>query len=133
VSALGMMVGAWSMLVQIVAPQASVEPPQGAHEAQDVYTATVSAYSCDANPANSMHPCGPFRDGSTPRTALHGLVAAGPYEWIGETIHVEGFGSVTLVDTPRNAWYGNSPHIDLFMQFDDAIRWGIQERKVYLR
>jgi hypothetical protein len=107
-----------------------VEPPQGAHEAQDVYTATVSAYSCDANPANSMWPCGPFRDGSTPHSGLHGIVAAGPYEWLGETIHVEGFGSVTLVDTPRNGWYGNSPHIDVFMSYRDAIVWGIQQREI---
>jgi hypothetical protein len=34
------------------------------------------------------------------------------------------------VDTPRNGWYGDSPHIDLFMNFDAAIQWGIQERTV---
>jgi hypothetical protein len=127
----GMMVGAWSMLIQIIAPMPPVAAPEAAHEAQGVYAATVSAYSCDAHPANSMHPCGPFRDGSTPHAALHGLVAAGPYEWLGETIHVEGFGSVTLVDTPRNAWYGSSPHIDLFMTYRDAIVWGIQQRNVW--
>jgi hypothetical protein len=94
------------------------------------YAAVISAYSCDAHPANGMHPCGLFRDGSTPHAGLHGLVAAGPYEWLGETIHVEGFGSVTLVDTPRNAWYGDRPHIDLFLSYPAAVRWGIQERTV---
>jgi 3D (Asp-Asp-Asp) domain-containing protein len=131
VSALGMMVGAWSMLVQIVAPQASVEPPQGAHEAQSAYVATVSAYSCDANPANPMNPCGPFRDGTRPHNGLHGLVAAGPYEWLGETVHIEGYGDVLIRDTPRNAWYGDSPHIDVFMSYRGAINWGIQQRQIW--
>jgi 3D (Asp-Asp-Asp) domain-containing protein len=133
VSALAWMVGTWSMLVSIVAPMPPVASPEVAHEAQTVYMATATAYSCDDRPDNPMSPCGPFRDGSTPHSGLHGIVAAGPYEWLGRVIYVEGYGSVRLTDTPRNAWYGDSPHIDLFMQFDDAIRWGIQERKVYLK
>jgi hypothetical protein len=148
---LGMMVGAWSMLVSIMAPtpvdalegaqalksdhmsdstQIAIETQEGAFSAPTArqYQATVSAYSCDAHPANPMHPCGPFRDGSRPSSALHGLVAAGPYEWLGEVIHIEGYGSVTLVDTPRTAWYGDRPHIDLFLPYGAAIQWGIQER-----
>jgi 3D (Asp-Asp-Asp) domain-containing protein len=132
-SALGLMVGAWSMLVQVLAPQATVSDSGAAGEAQGVYTATVSAYSCDAHPANRMHPCGPFRDGTRPHSGLHGLVAAGPYEWLGRTVYIEGYGAVTLVDTPRTPWYGDSPHIDLFMEYDDAVRWGIQERRAWTR
>jgi hypothetical protein len=134
VSALAWMVGTWSMLVSIVAPPPPEIPPVSdsgaAHEAQVVYTATVSAYSCDANPANAMHPCGPFRDGSVPHSRLHGIVAAGPYEWLGRVVFVDGFGSVEIRDTPRNAWIDGKPHIDLFLSFPDAVNWGIQSRKI---
>jgi 3D (Asp-Asp-Asp) domain-containing protein len=131
-SVLAAMVGAWSMLVQIVASAPVVESSLHENPAP-VYQATVSAYSCDAHPANRMHPCGPFRDGTRPSPVLHGLVAAGPYEWLGRTVYIEGYGAVTLVDTPRTPWYGDSPHIDLFMEFDDAVRWGIQERQAWTR
>jgi hypothetical protein len=118
------------MLVSIVAPPPPVASPEVAHEAQDVYTATVSAYSCDAIPANSMHPCGPFRDGSTPHAGLHGLVAACPLEWLGSVVTVEGWGALYCRDTPRNGWYGNQPHIDVFTSYPAAVQWGIQERTV---
>jgi 3D (Asp-Asp-Asp) domain-containing protein len=130
-SVLAAMVGAWSMLVQVLAPAPVVE--SSLHENPATYQAVVSAYSCDAHPANRMHPCGPFRDGTRPSPVLHGLVAAGPYEWLGRTVYIEGYGAVTLVDTPRTPWYGDSPHIDLFMEFDDAVRWGIQERQAWTR
>jgi hypothetical protein len=130
-----MMVGAWSMLVSIVAPTpvAPLEVPQiaqeVAHEAQSVYMATVSAYSCDDRPDNSMSPCGLFRDGSTPHSGLHGIVAACPLEWLGRVVTVEGWGALRCRDTPRTGWYGSQPHIDVFTSFPAAIRWGIQERK----
>lgn len=94
------------------------------------YEAIVSAYSCDNYAANGMYPCGPFRDGTRPHSGLHGVVAAGPVEWLGRTVHIEGYGAVRLVDTPRTAWYGEKVHIDVFLAFPDAVRWGIQERSV---
>jgi hypothetical protein len=132
-SALGLMVGAWSMLVQVLAPQATVSDSGAAGEAQGVYTATVSAYSCDAHPANRMHPCGPFRDGTRPSPALHGLVAACPLEWLGRTVTVEGWGALRCRDTPRTGWYGDSPHIDVFTSYPAALEWGIQERRAWTR
>jgi hypothetical protein len=94
------------------------------------YRGVISAYSCDQHPRNRMYPCGPFRDGTAPHRGLHGVVAACPLEWLGDSVTVEGYGVVRCVDTPRNGWYGDSPHIDLFMNFDAAIQWGIQERTV---
>src|SRR5687768_11865385 len=90
------------------APPALVEPVT-------VYDGVISAYSCDPHPANAMWPCGLFRDGTRPQDALHGRVAAGPLEWLGQTVYIEGYGEVLLVDTPRHGWYGARPHIDLFM------------------
>jgi hypothetical protein len=128
-SALGLMVGAWSMLVQIVAPAPVVESSPAENPAP-TYQAVVSAYSCDAHPANRMHPCGPFRDGTRPSPALHGLVAACPLEWLGRTVTVEGWGALRCRDTPRTGWYGDSPHIDVFTGYPAAIQWGIRERMV---
>lgn len=90
----------------------------------------ISAYSCDPVPANPMAPCGLFRNGQTPSPALHGKVAACPYEWLGESVTIEGYGVVRCVDTPRDGWYGARVHIDLFMAYPDAIEWGIRERMV---
>jgi hypothetical protein len=96
------------------------------------FTAVISAYSCDNHAHNSMYPCGLFRDGSRPTPDLHGLVAAGPYEWLGRAIYIEGYGTVRLVDTPRHGWYGDKPHIDLFLAYPDAVQWGIRERPISL-
>jgi hypothetical protein len=128
------------------APQAAVAPLEGhtsvsPHIAVETrvpplesprthFRGVISAYSCDQHPRNRMYPCGPFRDGTAPHRGLHGVVAACPLEWLGDSVTVEGYGVVRCVDTPRNGWYGDSPHIDLFMNFDAAIQWGIQERTV---
>lgn len=121
----------WAAFVGIVAPAPAVVE-SSLIENLSTFTAVVSAYSCDAHPANPMHPCGAFRDGSRPTPERHGLVAAGPYEWLGRTIHIEGYGDVLLVDTPRHGWYGDKPHIDLFLPFQDAVRWGIPELPITL-
>lgn len=127
-----LIVGGWAYFIG-PAPAPVESPPAPVVEVAPVaYEATVSAYSCDNHPANTMWPCGPFRDGTRPHSGLHGLVAAGPYEWLGRTVHIEGYGDVRLVDTPRTGWYGNSPHIDLFMGYGAAVNWGIQDRRVYL-
>lgn len=94
-------------------------------------TGYVSAYSCDKNVANRMYPCGNFRDGSRPSPDLHGVVAACPYEWLGDLVTVEGYGTVRCTDTPRNGWVGGKPHIDLFMSYPAALNWGIREIAVY--
>jgi len=98
---------------------AAVVPPQ------PVY-GYVSAFSCDDHQNNTMYPCGAFRDGSTPHSDLHGLVAACPLERLGQRVRVAGIGVVECRDTPRNGWVNGMEHIDLFMGYEDALRWSIQ-------
>jgi hypothetical protein len=93
-------------------------------------TATITAFSCDAHPANGMHPCGPFRDGTAAAARLHGVVAACPYEHIGDTFVIDGFGAVLCRDTPRHPYLNGLIHLDLFMSYPAAVEWGIQTREV---
>lgn len=73
-----------------------------------------------------MYPCGAFRDGSTPHSDLHGLVAACPLERLGQRVRVAGIGVVECRDTPRNGWVNGMAHIDLFMGYGEAMEWGIK-------
>jgi hypothetical protein len=94
-------------------------------------TATITAFSCDAHPANGMHPCGLFRDGTQPRPGLHGIVAACPYEHIGDTFVIDGFGAVECRDTPRHPYLNGLIHLDLFLSYPAAVEWGIQRREIW--
>lgn len=111
-------------LAVVAIPAAAPEPPL-----PPVYAYT-SAYSCDAHQNNRMYPCGAFRDGSTPHDGLHGIVAACPLERLGQRVWVAGVGVVKCVDTPRNGWVNGMAHIDLFLPYGEAVRWGIREVEI---
>jgi hypothetical protein len=105
-------------------------PLAASGEATGGIPAVITAFSCDAHPANSMHPCGPFRDGTAAAAGLHGVVAACPYEHIGDTFVIDGFGAVLCRDTPRHPYLNGLIHLDLFMSYPAAVEWGIQTREV---
>lgn len=105
-------------------PAAAPEPPP-----PPVYAYT-SAYSCDAHQNNRMYPCGAFRDGSTPSSDLHWLVAACPLERLGQRVRVAGVGVVECRDTPQNGVVNGLDHIDLFLPYGEAVGWGIQVMEI---
>lgn len=111
-------------LTVVAIPAAAPDPPQ-----PPVYAYT-SAYSCDSHPDNRMYPCDAFRDGSTPHSDLHGLVAACPLDRLGQRVRVAGVGVVKCVDTPRNGWVDGMVHIDVFMGYGEAVGWGIREVEI---
>jgi hypothetical protein len=134
------MVGAWSMLVQIVAPtpQTPVEahtasektespiillsPPTTQEGASESVRAYVSAYTCQQVAANPMFPCNTTRWGNDPFT--HG--AACPESWAWKSVQVGGVWYV-CDDTPRHSYVNGLPHIDLRLStYAAAVRWGIQ-------
>jgi hypothetical protein len=110
----------------VFTPQPVSEPSLSAPQPIRERVETFPALFGHPHPANPMFPCGPFRDGSTPHAGLHGLVAACPLEWLGSVVTVEGWGALECRDTPRNGWYGDTPHIDVFTSYAAAVRWGIQ-------
>jgi hypothetical protein len=119
-----------SPVIQVDALEARVPPLESPTEGASEL-ATITAFSCDAHPANSMHPCGPFRDGTAAAAGLHGVVAACPYEHIGDTFVIDGFGAVLCRDTPRHPYLNGLIHLDLFMSYPAAVEWGIQEREIW--
>lgn len=61
-----------------------------------------------------------------------GQTVACPVEWARERIYVQGYGVRWCEDTPARGWYGDSPHIDLFLgSRQEALNHGIQELKVW--
>ena len=111
-------IGGWAAFI-LITPAPPPDPPS--------LIGYVSAYSCDAHPSNSMHPCGLFRDGSTPHDGLHGLVAACPLERMGQSVWVQGWGVLRCVDTPRTEYVDGMAHIDAFTALPQAWEWGVQE------
>jgi hypothetical protein len=146
-SALGMMVGAWSMLVQIVAPQASVEPPQGAQATESPIivvdttegdnaasvtlqsvTVTATFYTCQNVAANPMFPCALTRDGTNP--ALPGMAC--PLSWLGRVYQVPEFGALRCDDTGAHDYLRGLPHVDIRVPtYAAAVRGGIGEREIW--
>jgi hypothetical protein len=146
-SAFGMMVGAWSMLVQIVAPAPPVAPLEGAQSAErtivvvdttegdnapsvTLQSVTVMAtfYTCQNVAANPMAPCALTRDGSDPATP--GMAC--PLSWLGRVYQVEGFGALRCDDTGRHDYLYGLPHVDIRVPtYAAAVEHGIQERVIW--
>jgi hypothetical protein len=144
------MVGAWSMLVQIVAPtpQIATSPSEGAEstvspviQLDDSETrvpplesltegvrVVATHYTCQNVAANPMAPCGLTRDGSDP--ALPGMAC--PLSWLGRVYRVEGFGALRCDDTGRHDYLRGLPHIDIRVPtYAAAVEHGIQERTIW--
>lgn len=118
------LVGTWAGVVLPFITPAPIDPPPPPPYGY------ISSYSCDNHPDNPMHPCGKFRDGSTPDPSLHGLVAACPLERLGQSVWVDGWGVLRCVDTPRTPYVDGMAHIDVFTTFPEAEVWGIQTRRI---
>lgn len=108
--------------IPFVAVPVSV-PPAG-----QFYYATVTAYSCDPHRNNPMGACHTFADGTSAIGAAY--VVACPREWRGGALVIYG-ATYICRDTPRVDWYGNSPHIDIYMGSHsgahlDAVTHGIR-------
>lgn len=88
-------------------------------------TALVTAYTCEAHPANPMHPCGVPRWGEAADAWKPGLAC--PVAWRGQWVRVPGHGTLQCDDTPRDDYIGGLPHLDLRLAtYDAAMRWGVR-------
>jgi hypothetical protein len=91
------------------------------------YDATITAYS----PATVDSRWGGIARW-TGEPPIVGITAACPEEWREQWIYVQNYGWRRCEDTPRDGWYGDSPHIDLHLATHEAaINHGIQRLTVW--
>lgn len=61
-----------------------------------------------------------------------GYTVACPVEWARARVYIQGYGVRWCEDTPRDGWYGDKPHLDLFLgSRQEALQHGIRELKVW--
>lgn len=88
--------------------------------AEDV---VATAYTCEENPANPMHPCGPLRWGGD----IHSAGMACPAEWRGRTFDVPEMSILTCDDTQEIDVWDGLPHVDIRVPtLGEARSWGLR-------
>ncbi|HBY97492.1 MAG TPA: hypothetical protein DEP84_26720 [Chloroflexi bacterium] len=83
--------------------------PKRSFGESQIYEVIVTAYTCEENSNNPMHPCGPLRWGGD----RYGPGMACPVEWRDRAMDVPGYGIRRCDDTPRDGYLDGLPHIDL--------------------
>lgn len=116
-----------AMVVAGVALVAAPAPSQGA-DGETGIQVIVTAYTCDNDPRNPMHPCGPLRWGGD----IYAENMACPRSWRGRVMEVPGFGTRTCDDTPRDGYLQGLPHVDLRVSsYEQARRIGVRRMTIY--
>lgn len=102
--------------------------PQQVRAEGGVEEVVATAYTCEVNPANRMHPCGPLRWGGD----VHGQGMACPVAWRGRTFDVPSWGILTCDDTQEIDVLHGLPHVDIRVPtLAEAQNWGM--RRITLR